>query len=346
MKTVYIYPGIFSPPTFGHLNIVRQTAAIVPELIVLCSKNPEKPDPWFAPEECKILWLTYSLPKNVSLMTLTEFLRLQIKAEQIVIVRGLRRVEEFSYEAAVMRLNKERFNLRKYLYVFSQKKYRDISSSKTRLMASTLDLENLSQCVSPLTISALLEKTLDVQNIFLVVGKPGAGKSTILKKLSRMSKRNHWINTDNFNQKLKPLLKEKFGEKDLIEVALKDEKELKKIIGPAWIKLLKNSLLTAPRRANVFIEIAYGLQKDKLMFRFVGGKIIYIGCDNETDNYNRVVKRGTPKLTAFIKKIPGQQETEKLAKKYGLSVSYIGTDCTLQELFKKTKQLNTLLKEV
>ncbi len=77
----------------------KQTATIVPELIVLCSENPKKPDPWFTPEECKILWLTYSLPKNVSLMTLTEFLRLQIKAEQIVIVRGLRRVEELSYEA-------------------------------------------------------------------------------------------------------------------------------------------------------------------------------------------------------------------------------------------------------
>jgi len=344
MKAVYIYPGTFSPPTLGHLNIVQQAAAILPELVVICSENPNKENVWFNPDECKRLWLTYSLPKNVSVMTLTEFWRLLIKAEQIIMVRGLRYVRDLAEEQEVMLLNKQRFDIKKYFYIFSEEKYQDISSSNVRLMATDLDLRKLGQCVSPLVISALLEKTLAAKNIFLVVGKPGAGKSTILKRLSRMDKNNYWINTDNFNQKLKPLLKEKFKEEDLIKIALKDGKKMKRIIGPAWTELLKQALLAARPEANIFVEIAYGLQKDKLMFRFVGGKIIYIGCDKEANNFARVIERGTPQLAAFIEKIPGQKDTENLAKKYGLAVSYINTDCSLKELSKKIKQLNTLVK--
>lgn len=78
------------------------------------------------------------------------------------------------------------------------------------------------------------------------------------------------------------------------------------------------------------------------MFRFVGGKIIYIGCD-EKQNLERVISRGTPQLSKFIQKIPNRKETVKIAEKYQLSASYIDTNCSLDILYKKTKTINNLI---
>jgi pantetheine-phosphate adenylyltransferase len=342
MKPVYVYPGTFSPPTFGHLSIVRQAAAIFSEVIILCSENPKKEKAWFTPEECKELWKTYALPKNVKTMTQEEFKLLSVKSADLIIVRGLRNSDDLEQEKEVMLLNRDRFGIKKYFYIFGPDRNQDVSSSKVRQEAANLKLKNLSRQVSPLVISALLEKVLRVKNIFLVVGRPGSGKSTLLKMLGQMDPNNYCVNTDDFNQQLKPLLIEKFCEEDLIKVALKDEERMKKVIAKPWFGLLTNSLKRAPAGSNIFVEIAYGLQTDKLMFRFVGGKIIYIGCDDEKRNLERVISRETPQLVEFIQKIPNRRETVKIAKRYRLSVSNIDTDCSLEDLGKKTKEINDL----
>jgi len=343
MKPVYVYPGTFSPPTFGHLNIVRQAAILFPEVIILCSENPEKKEVWFTPEECKELWETYALPKNVKTMTQAEFKHSFTKKTNMIIIRGLRNANDLEQEARVMLLNKNQFGIKKYLYIFGPNKNQNISSSKVRQEVTGLKLKNLSRQVSPLVISALLEKVLRAKNIFLVAGRPGSGKSTLLKMLGLINPDNYWVNTDNFNQQLKPLLIEKFGEEDLIKAALKDEEKMKKVIAKPWLELLIDSLKGAPVGSNIFIEIAYGLQADKLMFRFVGGKIIYIGCNDEKQNLERVISRSTPQLSEFIQRIPDRGQTTKIAKKYRLSVSYINTDCSLNDLLKKTKKINNLI---
>ncbi|MEI7452346.1 MAG: adenylyltransferase/cytidyltransferase family protein [Candidatus Falkowbacteria bacterium] len=343
MKTIYVYPGTFCPPTLGHLNIVRQAAALFPELTILCSENPNKKDNWFTPEECRNLWSSYTLPQNVRILTFTELQKLKVKNSKIVMIRGLRGANDFEAEKEVMFFNRQHFGINKFFYILGAKKYKDVSSSRVRLEANDLNLKNLSHQVSPLIISALLEKSLELKNVFLVVGQPGAGKSTFLKIMKEININNFHINTDDFNQQLKPLLKAEFGEEDLIQVAIKNEKAMKKVIAHSWFKLLNDSLKSTPTGANVFIEIPYGLQVDKLMFRFVGGKIIHIGCDDENKNLERVIARGTPQLAEFIKRIPNKEITIRIVKKYKLKAAYINTNCSLETLFEKAKKFNNLI---
>ncbi|MFU8805801.1 MAG: adenylyltransferase/cytidyltransferase family protein [Bradymonadaceae bacterium] len=50
MKTVAIYPGSFDPPTLGHLSVIRRSARIFDEVIILIAIHPTK-ESWYSPEE-------------------------------------------------------------------------------------------------------------------------------------------------------------------------------------------------------------------------------------------------------------------------------------------------------
>ncbi|HAM88445.1 MAG: Phosphopantetheine adenylyltransferase [Candidatus Falkowbacteria bacterium GW2011_GWC2_38_22] len=330
MKVYYVYPGRFSPPTKGHFELVKSAAKSLPHVYVVCSTNPLKQD-IFSTEESKELWRSYDLPKNVTLTTFEEMGKLGINRKKIVMVRGLRSYEDFQEEKIVMKLNKEQYGVDKFIYFFSTCGFEGISATKVRTMMQNLELEGLKEFVSPGVISALIEKRLNLKNIFLVVGRPGSGKSTFLNMLKEGRDDIVHINTDGFNKELKPLLKAHFGEEDLIKVALEREEELKQVIGIPWINLLKQSLLNVPANSHVFVEIAYGLQPDKPMYNFVGGKVLYLGCDSVNENAKRVNGRNTEHMLPFIRRIPGWSESKKIAKAENLMIRKIVTSGDLEK---------------
>ena len=65
MNNLFIYPGSFDPPTYGHFHIVKKFVDIYNlPLTIVCSENPDKQDGWFTTDEVKAMWKTYDLPKG------------------------------------------------------------------------------------------------------------------------------------------------------------------------------------------------------------------------------------------------------------------------------------------
>lgn len=160
----FIFPGTFSPPTLGHLHVVKKIAEVVPQLTIVCSINPDK-EAWFTPEECKTLWSSYAIPNNVGVTTIEAFKRAkqQLKQqlwqpERIVIVRGIRDPSDLTHEAGVMQLNKEQFKIDTYLYVLCDDAFKGISSSQARQLAEAGDVEKLKKCVSGIIATALIDR--------------------------------------------------------------------------------------------------------------------------------------------------------------------------------------------
>jgi pantetheine-phosphate adenylyltransferase len=342
MEPVYVYPGTFGPPTYGHLEVVKNAAKLFREVIILCSVNPEKSGLWFTPEEASALWSGYHLPPNARVMTYDEFSSAKIAPERIIMIRGIRDEADAEAEGKVMLYNLAKFKIRQFYYFCSSLEFKDVSSSKARELAERLELSELAKYVAPLVISALIEKCLGIRNLFLVVGRPGSGKSTFLNMLGEIDVRNVHLNTDLFAEELKPLIAARFGGEDLVQIALTREAELKELIGAAWIERLKRALRAVPKGANIFLEAAFGLQPDKSFFRLVGGKVVYVGCD-EAKNRERIMARGTPEHLPFVERIPGWDESLGIGIENRLQLTRINTDNSPEELMKIAEELNCRL---
>ncbi|MFH1423397.1 MAG: hypothetical protein ABIG29_00350 [Candidatus Nealsonbacteria bacterium] len=349
MKPFFIYPGSFCPPTYGHVEIAKRAVELFQKVRVVCSVNPGKENAWFSPKDCEEMWLTYNLCPQIKIAVFGKSPARDKKNLQTVMIRGIRDDRDLDYEKKVVLFNRERFGIMNYVYLLSDDDFKHISSTSAKKAAERLNLQALGKQVSPMVVSKMLEKVLEIKNLFMVVGKAGSGKSTFLKMVAQENPENVFINTDEFTHQLRPLLLQTFGEMDLVDIAINHNEELKKVIGGPWMELVKKALRSVPHNSNVFLEVPYGLQPDKMAFKRFGGKIIYVGCENDEQNRQRIIGRGTPEIVKFINKIPGKEETLEIAKKYKLSVECIDTSGTLDDLKKKVadfcKNLR-LIKEV
>jgi pantetheine-phosphate adenylyltransferase len=342
MVTNYLFPGSFCPPTYGHLAILKEAAEILPKITIVCSRNPQKSDYCFSEEECERLWKSYNLPQKISVCSFSDLVEEDLS--KIVMVRGIRNERDFVDEAKIMKLNHSRYGIKSFCYVIADQNMQEISSSKARQLAKDLAIEELHRYVSPMVITALLEKVLKIKNLFLVVGPPGSGKSTLLRKLSRKYSNIVHINTDDFNQKLRPVAEKLFPNQDLIELALTKPVELTKILKNSWLDLLKKELQHVRENCNVFVEVAYGLQEDKKIFRFVGGKVIYVGCPIEKLK-RRNNERGTVNYIPFIDQIPDWDQSFRLAKRYKLHIEHLDNNEPENHLINLERQVFKILKE-
>lgn len=140
MKTIYIYPGTFCPPHFGHVAVAKEAAAIFGKVIVICSVNPVKEGKMpFTPKDCKKMWQTYDLGQNIEIVTLDEFLADRDKTAVTVMVRGIRNNNDIKYENDVILYNCKNFGVRHYHYILCEGKFSRISSTRARLAAKNSD---------------------------------------------------------------------------------------------------------------------------------------------------------------------------------------------------------------
>lgn len=342
----YVYPGSFCPPTYGHLRIVRRAAELLPSVTVVCSTNQDKVGRWFSETECKLMWSAYQLPDNVVVKTFDELHNNHdIALCDCVMIRGIRNADDYVHEQRVMELNYNKFGISNYLYVIAEPEFANISSSLVRKDAEKLSLETLYQYVAPTIISSLLEHVLGIKNIIMVVGRPASGKTTFLRMLQNINSCNTVIETDQWSDCFKPFLTKHFACDDLIRLSLERDKEVSQALKDMWIAKLKESLSMAPRGSSVFVEAAYGLSANKSLFRFLGGKVLYLGCEDEEINKQRMIARGTPELVPFIKRIPNLEGSRRIAEENNLSLLAVNTLCAESELKEKASSVSATVNQ-
>lgn len=152
-----VFPGSFDPATLGHLNIIERASSLFDELIVIIAENRQKKYFFTAEERLSMMTGLIKPWKNVSVLIWDSLIVDYMKKQNIrILVRGVRGMDDFSYEFELSMMNKALHPHIETLFMTTDPKYFVLRSSSIRELASFHG--DVSGMVPPLVAQALETK--------------------------------------------------------------------------------------------------------------------------------------------------------------------------------------------
>ena len=152
-----VFPGSFDPPTFGHLNIIERASLIFDELVVVVADNRQKKYLFSVEERVEMMKEIVKTTKNVKIASWDSLIVDFLKKENIrLLIRGVRGMDDFSYEFELSMMNKAMHPNIETLFMTTESKYIVLRSSSIKELASFHG--DVSQMVPALVADALKKK--------------------------------------------------------------------------------------------------------------------------------------------------------------------------------------------
>jgi pantetheine-phosphate adenylyltransferase len=148
------FPGSFDPPTLGHINIIERAHVLFDEILVVVAENRQKKY-FFSAEERIGMMRELAAPwKNVSVALCDELIVDFLQKRDIrLLVRGVRDVNDFSYEFELSMMNKALASHIETIFMTTDPEYFVLRSSAIKELASFHG--DVSGMVPPLVAKAL-----------------------------------------------------------------------------------------------------------------------------------------------------------------------------------------------
>jgi pantetheine-phosphate adenylyltransferase len=154
-----VFPGSFDPPTMGHLNIIERASAAFDELVVVVAENRQKKYFFTADERLGMIEEIVKPRKNVKCLIWDSLIVDFMKRENIrLLIRGVRGMEDFSYEFELSMMNKALAPDIETLFMTTDPRYIVLRSSSIKELASFQG--DVSLMVPPLVAEVLKKKFL------------------------------------------------------------------------------------------------------------------------------------------------------------------------------------------
>lgn len=134
---VAIYPGSFDPITKGHLDIIKRAAKVFDKVIVVVMKNPTKKYLFSEEERLDMIAHACADLSNVE-CDLGEGLSVRYakKKDAIVMIRGIRAVQDYEYELQNATANMWLDEKIETCFFMAKPEYSFLSSSSVKEVAS------------------------------------------------------------------------------------------------------------------------------------------------------------------------------------------------------------------
>jgi pantetheine-phosphate adenylyltransferase len=152
-----VFAGSFDPPTFGHLDIIKRSAAIFGGLEVLVADNPKKTYLFSLDERIALLEeLTHPF-RNVRIASTTLMVTDYLRENALgTLSRGVRNVIEYSAEADLAAYNSILLPGAETLLLLARPEFQALSSSGVKEVAAFGG--SLDGLVPPVVATALTKK--------------------------------------------------------------------------------------------------------------------------------------------------------------------------------------------
>lgn len=159
MERIGVYPGTFDPPTRGHRDIIERALVLVDRLVIGVGVNTSK-TPLFSLEERVAMVQADVATLSAGKVTVKPFRGLVVRfAEEMgarVIVRGLRGIRDFDYEAQMAAANSRMSPGIETMFLFADPRTQAISGTLVREIARLGG--DVTPFVSPAVAAKLAQK--------------------------------------------------------------------------------------------------------------------------------------------------------------------------------------------
>jgi pantetheine-phosphate adenylyltransferase len=159
-RTVAVFPGSFDPLTNGHVDIIERSVGIFGHVIVGVLNNPSK-TALFTDEE-RVALIIRQFARYKGQVEVVSFSGLLVEFVQSVksrvVIRGLRAISDFDYEAQMALINRKLAPGIETLFLTAREEHSYISSTVVKQVA--LLGGDVSDMVPPVVASALTKKWL------------------------------------------------------------------------------------------------------------------------------------------------------------------------------------------
>ncbi|MCB0311103.1 MAG: pantetheine-phosphate adenylyltransferase [Bdellovibrionales bacterium] len=153
-----VFPGSFDPLTNGHVDVVSRALNIFDSLIVAVLNNSDKSSLFTVPERVSIIEEEFaSWGGRVQVQSFSGLLVDFLKGvDSRVVLRGLRAVSDYDYEAQMALMNKNLSDHVETVFLVTQESHSYISSSLVKQVSKLGG--DVSRMVPPSTLRALRHK--------------------------------------------------------------------------------------------------------------------------------------------------------------------------------------------
>lgn len=157
-KKTIVFPGSFDPFTNGHFDVAKRALEVFDNLVISVVHNPSKTSLFTLEERCKIIENVFEgVSDNVVVRSFSGLLVDHLKdLNATVILRGLRAISDFDYEAQMALVNMHLGGDVETLFMMAREENSYISSTLIKQIAPHGG--DVSKLVPPIVKDALLKK--------------------------------------------------------------------------------------------------------------------------------------------------------------------------------------------
>jgi pantetheine-phosphate adenylyltransferase len=156
-SVIAVFPGTFDPITLGHQDLIRRSARMFGSVIVAVAAAHHKKTMFTLDERLDTVREVFAPLENVRVESFTGLVRdFAVAHGARVMVRGVRSVTDFDYEAQLAGMNKSLAPDVDTIFLTPDSRYQFISSTLVREIATLQG--DVASFVAPVVHTRLMEK--------------------------------------------------------------------------------------------------------------------------------------------------------------------------------------------
>ena len=161
-KRIAIYPGSFDPITNGHVDIIKRSARMFDEVVVLIAYNPNKDYLFTIEERMEMIREIFSDNKEVKVDCHSGLLVDYLKISGAnIILRGMRALSDFEYEFQMALMNRRQTKNIETVFLMSGFKWFYTSS---KLIKEVVSLGGSVKGLVPDNVNQKLMEKFNIKN--------------------------------------------------------------------------------------------------------------------------------------------------------------------------------------